>query len=442
MPPARDRKLYRGAALEALIDAMRPKVDEQSRRLIAKGRTLPGIRVDEYVAAQASPEIRRALSRLMAGRRWRYVPFVEFVAKLRSLAVRLFAALAEGSGDVCFVVDSLAKSSFWVVAMALILLPPASYANLSLAVDDDGSGGGLFAAFSHVSADARLVLMDDAAYSGDQLSYFHDLVVDQWAAAHPTKKGGVRVYVAVPFMSSPSIPLFGRRGRTTLLFEEKFSSLFYRRTLASVLASDVYLARESSILLSAKLEYRSLFFDFLGVLPTNTLIIFEHKVADSLSIPNRWLQLGPCLQLQQSQQSSGMRVREDRAAELVALIKRDMRDRRGGWSSPLQQHQQLNGPGSASQRLMLAASRVVADMFASSPKFRAEFGERVGLEPDRPNPPAFFPLIPPEFCDPRYRRFVRQRLRRMSAAFVDDMPPCRRPPYKRSSFRRKIRRAA
>jgi hypothetical protein len=427
--------LYRGEALRALIESMRPKIEEQSRRLLSKGRGVPGIRVADYIGAQASPAIRQALERLVAGRPWRYVAFAEFLESLTRLARRLFDDVANArmpGTPVCFVVDSLRKSSFWVVAVALIAIKPASYANLSLAIDDDGAAGGLYAAFRELPPTCRLVLMDDATYSGDQLSYFHDLVVDQWRDAHGRS---ARVHVAVPFMSLPSVPLFKRRAGTKLMLEETFNSLFHRRTLSTVLAADVYLVRKSAIIT----EHQSLFFDFLGVLPTNTLIIFEHKVADSLSIPNRWLQLGPCLQPDAA--VDAWRVRPDRASELVQLLRRDLRERRGSWSAP----PVAGGPGSASQRLMLTASRRVAELLGSA-RFRAQFAERVSLTPDRPAPPAFLPLIPPDFCDPKYRRYVMTRLRRASGVasgmIEGDMPPCRRPPYKRSSFRRRIVRQA
>jgi hypothetical protein len=460
--------LYRGDAFRELIEGMRPLVEHQAARLLAKGRTLPGVRVREYIDAQSSPTIRAALERLMGGRRWRYVSFYDFRGALERVARKLFTELgivsssssSSVSNDICFVVDSLRKSSFWVVAVALLAVPPDSWARLALAVDDDdGPAGGLVSAFSELrqgSSGTRLVLMDDATYSGDQLSYFHDVVVEAWqeaeAAAGPRglgllrgKKTGIRVDVAVPFMSVPSIPLFkNRRGRLTrLMYEESFASLFHRRTLASMLAADVYLLRESAIVT----EYQSFFFDFLGVLPTNTLVIFEHKVADSLSIPNRWLQLGPCLRSphptdtgsSSSSPSGAYRIRPELARQLAGLLRRDLRERRAGasWGGISD-----NGPGSPSQRLLLAASRRICELMQVR-TFRTRFAQTVSLAPDRPSPPAFFPLIPPEFCDPRYRRFVMSRLRRMSSSassitVADEMPPCRRPPYKRSSFRRRL----
>ena len=450
------QSLYRGDAFRALIDRMRPQFDAQARR--AAATLFPGIRVADYVEAQASPLVRQSLSWLIGGRSWRYVSFAEFRQTLGALSAKLFEDLgllteanakakAKGQGhEVCFVVDSFDKSSFWVVALAISMAPEGAlpYGRMSLAVDDhpslfgagEGGGGGLHAAFAGLPRDARLVLMDDATYSGDQLSYFHDAIVQQWAEANGSR---ARVHVAVPYMSTPSLSLFKRRrAGTSLSFGLSFPSLFQGRTLASVLASDVYLLRDSVILQ----EYQSLFFDFVGVLPTNTLILFDHKVADSLSVPNRWLQLGPCLQRQgpqqqqQQQQQGAMRLRADAVDELVRLLRRDVR------RQPQQQMQHMlfpGGPGTPSQRAILAASRRVCELM-NSPQFCERFAERVSLAADRPYPPPYMPLIPPEFCDARYRRYVQTRLRRApSAAAADGVPPCRRPPYKRTSFRRGIR---
>ena len=467
--------LYRGEEFRRLVESMRSLIERQAARLLAKGRSLPGVRLREYIDLQSSPVVREALERLMSGRRWRYVSFRDFRDTLERMAKKVFVDLgivasasskktmkttadvdAAGNGtDVCFVVDSLRKSSFWVVAVSLLAVPPTSsaWSRMSLAVDDDGSAGGLISAFSALferqtkGRATRLVMMDDATYSGDQLSYFHDIVVDAWKEAGGDPRP--RIDVAVPFMSAPSIPLFKRErrrgGLTHLTYEESFSSLFFRRTLSSVLASDVYLMRESSFVT----EYHSLFFDFLGVLPTNTLIIFEHKVADSLSIPNRWLQLGPCLRRPSSLDAAhsstppAYRINPEVAEELATLLRKDLRNRRVGssWGGINE-----NGPGTPAQRTMLAASRRICELMQVR-SFRAKYALTASLVQDRPSPPAYFPLIPVEFCDPRYRRFVMSRLRRLTSSsaassitVADEMPPCRRPPYKRSSFRRRLNR--
>lgn len=467
--------LLQGKALAGLLEQLRTKVEADTRRLMAKGRQLD-IRMEGYVAAQSNDAIRVSVKALLAMREWRYVSFAEFVGTLGRVVDRLHAIVAEkakktsGSGSrkpsVCFVVDSLHKSSFWVVTMALLMRP---LPGACLAVDglDVGVGIGigpsgeasLVRAFQGLPEDTTLVLMDDATYSGDQLSYFHDLVVGQWKSAHSSPAS---IVVGVPFMSRPSTALFRRRD-TTVLVEETFPSLFDHRPPAQVLASDLFVemrrpasSRSASSLSSGadadsefgplaayaapSARYSSLYFDVIRVAPTHTLFVFEHKVADSLSIPNRWLKMGPCVP---PSATRAYRVRPERAKELLELLRRDLVDRQPWDFNP-------GAPGSPSQRLMQAASRRTCELLASSPRFRAEFFDRVSLLPPTPTQKgakpkravAYFPLLAPEFCDASYRRYVRRR--RASQGDItlssdrDDLPPCRRPPYRRNSFRRRV----
>lgn len=432
------RMLYRGKELDRLLARLTPKIDEENRRIVAKGRDL-SIRIDRYIDAQAPAAVREALRRLVSGRKWRFVRFTEFVDALARLVKRLSAAVAvEEGGDVCFAVDSLRKSSFWVVAMALSMLKSSGgSARLSVAVEDDerggGGGGGLFRAFAKLPDAARIVLMDDATYSGDQLSYFFDVVKDSWSHGHPDSPRPL-AYVAVPYMSTSSVALFvgpddkksRRLVRSRLLYEDTFDTMFYRRSLARVLSSDIVFDDGTT------LGYRSMIFDVLGVRPTNSLFVFEHKVADSLSIPNLWLKVGPCIASDGS--TRAYRCRADR----ISTLAKELRAHVGGtlrWGG--------DGPGTAAQRLLHGATvRLIGLM--NSAKFRAEFMERVSLAPDagRPPTPRRMPLLPVEFCDPAYREYLRRRgLRELRARSFSsdsggdgDMPPCRRPPYQRRSY--------
>ena len=429
--------LIRGRELERLLAKLRPKIDEDIRRIVAKGREL-NIRIDRYVDTQAPAAVRESLSRLVTGRKWRFVKFSEFVEALGGIVDRLWHAVGPDA-DVCFAVDSMRKSSFWVVAMALLTRPPASFERVSVAVEvdermrdmgvesDGGDGGGLFSAFKQLpAASTRIVLMDDATYSGDQLSYFCDFVCDSWAHSHP-RGPKPSVFVAVPYMSTSSIVLFSKRrlGKGRLLSPapaDLFDTMFYRRSLANVLSSDVFFEGAS--------DYNSLFFDVLGLRPTNSLFVFEHKVADSLSIPNLWLKVGPCLP--SDAKTHAYRCRPEQAAALAKAVRADVGRRM--WGDGL--------PGTAAQRLLYGAVQRVLGLMHSA-KFRAEFMERVSLAADagRPPTPRTMPLMPMEFCDQAYRDYMRHHGRRMvrirpTSDGDDEIPPCRRPPYQRGSFRR------
>jgi hypothetical protein len=427
--------LYRGTAFRDLVEGLRKKTESDARRIMARNRAA-SLRTDAYVEAQPSAALRESLRRLVGARSWRYVSFAEFTETLGRLAGRVSALIEDGKRPVCFAVDSVRngiKSSFWVVVLLMLMIRPSAsaWANLSLAVDDDGAGGGLYTAFSQLDPSTHIVLTDDATYSGEQLTYFYDSVVEAWRNAHSvdkqknTKKNP-RVTVAVPYMSLQSTALLVRRGvgQRNIEVVETFASLFHRRTLANVLCQDLFLEYESPLVT----EYHSLYFDFLGVLPSNSLFLFEHKVADALSIPNRWLKAGPCVP---SWVRAAYRVRPERAAELSRLLRKEL-----GWRG-------VEKDTMHESRILLEGARRVCELLASSRKFRAEYCERVSLAPDadrRDRPaPAFLPLISPEFCDPDYQRFVRSRLAarlgRGGHLLADDMPPCRRPPYKRGSFR-------
>lgn len=469
------RGLIRGRALTRLLATLRPRVEADAARLLAKGRKL-NVRVDEYTSAQRGEDVKAAVRWLLGPRKWRYVSFAEFVEALERLVDRLHASLydvANRPERVCFVVDSLNKSSFWIVLMALLMRP---FPGACLAIDDVGRAGSmnrslidedtdgmLLDSFRELPDDTRLVLMDDAAYSGEQLSHFHEVVIAQWrgsralgrskaaTATKATKAASqASIVVALPFISRPATPLFRRRG-TTLMFEETFPGLFERRSAAQVLAADLFIEvnRGGSYVAKNPLlsyaaggpSYPSLFFDVLGILPTNAMFVFEHKIGDSLSIPNRWLKVGQCVP---PSVVRAYRVRKDRAQELMTLLRRDlasqgllpsMGKKMGGWA------------WTPAHRLMLLAAQRTGELLSSSARFRSDFFDRVDIPATNDaggKPAAFLPLLSPEFCDAPYRRYVRRhRIARGELGLAlpsagEDIPPCRKPPYKRTSFRRRI----
>jgi hypothetical protein len=330
-------------------------------------------------------------------------------------------------------------------------------------------------------SDTQLVLMDDATYSGVQLSYFHDTVRDRWEDLPPPKgtplTGRSPLIVAVPFMSLPSVAIFTNslRKSTELIHSSTFSALMHRRTLPYVLSGDLYLETTFD---GMPVAYESLYFDFLGILPTNTLIIFEHKFADALSIPNRWLQTGPCVP---PSIERAFRVRSDRLAELTAILKADVEAATTG------KHQQQPSKGgkkgnakavgwvgspsptvdsvlSPALRIMHRASRRLLYLMQSS-RFRKKYMTAVTLTHASTPGPRFLPLIPPEYCDPRYQRYVQWQQEKhdhhhdpagagagaasgaaSGTAETEEeregidtnpwnVPQCRKPPYKRHSFR-------
>lgn len=481
------RPLLSGTELSDFVEKLRSKLDSDKARLLAKGRKL-NVRLSDYIDAQRGDDVKDAIRWIVGNKAWKYVSFAEFIECLEKVVDRLHAELySKGDANVCFVVDSYNKSSFWVIMMSLML---RKFSNVSMAIDDIGvvhrrsmkykfadDEDSLTKAFRTLPDDTRLVMMDDATYSGEQLYYFHDVVVSQWRASrgHPhmsregrdglmnsrdglmnSRKGGqggrshpnASVVIALPFMSRPSTKLFKRRG-TTMIVGDTFPGLFDKRSVVQVVTEDVYLEinrsrRESPLekYVASKgvsISYVSLFFDVLGLLPTNTMFVFEHKIGDSLSIPNRWLKVGQCVP---PDVVVAYRAKKDRVAEMVDMIRKDLVIE----GLLLDKAVKKPGPWTPSYRLMILATARIQELLSTSPKFRKEFFDRVDLPPqvDGHKQVAFLPLISPEFCDAPYRRYVRMhRVDRGRLGLVlpnegDDMPPCRLPPYKRTSFRMRI----
>jgi hypothetical protein len=438
----RKTPILEGKALRKVFESMRPKVMEQVARTLAKDRVPPTIRIQSYIAAQRSVHVRSSVAALLKGKKWTFVTFLEFSQHLATIASKLFIDLAKktaGDGPVCFVVDRVGKSSFWVLVMAfLVLAEPEGRALLAarrvaLAIDNDGASGGVRAAFQRLMAHAQpgeratLVFMDDAVYSGEQLSYFCGYSMRQWRDLFPNGPAP-RIVVTVPFIAVPAIQLFRSY---EVRYAVKFPSLFQRRTVAASLAADLFVVRPQ--ILSMFSTFQSFHFEFLGVQPTNTLMLFEHKIADALSIPHRWLYAGPCLPVDVR---VAYRVKPELADQLAKAVMSSAADKENNVLFVFAPYGQRAAPPHRD-----AAMRVIQLM--QSPKFRKTYMDRVILAPppsaSSPQRPAFYPLLPPEYCEPRFRKFALRLQQSSGPATVGHVPDCRRPPYKRSNFNEPLR---
>ena len=321
-----------------------------------------------------------------------------------------------------------------MLALALHLAPDVSgrlfdEGRMFLAVDNSGAFGGLVSAFKELTDAKRatIVVLDDAAYSGEQLASFIEQVRRQWRLAMGGRSRPTHLAVGIPFVAEPALRLL-QRGADAVHTCVRVRSLFQRRSIDSVLAADVFFARRGGLMFT---EYRSLFFDVLGLRPTNTLLVFEHKIADGLSIPHRWLQTGPGVP---PDVHSMYRVRPTHVARLAAMLKRDVSDQR---TSDLA-HGNLDHIAANEPMHRDVCRRVIELMH--TPGFRTEFMVRVTLSPGQQeqNEQQYTPLLPPEFCSPRYRQYVREHAQNLGGDAYAYMPYCRRSPYKRASFRTRI----
>jgi hypothetical protein len=414
--------------MRALFDTSRPKILDLAKKTLAKNviDRPPTIMMERYIEGQASPDARDAVRRLLSGRQWTYVPFDTFMKRLDKLARRVFDAI-ERRGHVCFVIDELHKSSFWVLALMLHLQAKRADGMferdaLSLAIDDNRSAGGLYSAFHLLPRSATLVYVDDAAYSGEQLSYFVNRSVQQFRYVNGFMPRSV--IVAVPYMASASMRMFRIRDYAglSLMHEVSFQSLLYRRPLAAVLCLDLFLEVRHVLFT----EYKSFVFDVLGIQPPNTLLFFEHKIADSLSIPERWLKLGPCMP---QNCKHAWRVKSSMVDELVHMIRVELKNR--------QQQSGVELPGQTYKDSV----RRVLDLMQSK-RFRALFLDKIALPRQATK---FSPLLPPEHCEPRYQQSIENYIQSHQSDAIDTVAPdamgtfdCYRPPYKRESLKHRI----
>ena len=402
-----------------------PKIDDHMNRILGKRRGTPDIRIQEYIELQHSPEVRNSLRALVKGHDWCFITFKQFMGSIHQVASSLFTRLAKKRNPICFIIDGLHKSSFWV--FALIMRMPQGEALLKrqdvwLAVDNEDMPGGLRNTFQTLPDNTIHILLDDAVYSGDQLSSFYKMTVNDWKETHANKTPA-ETFIVVPYISLQAIRIFKN---ASVLTVSTFKPLFFRRKLKAVMGHDLFLERKHDVMFT---QYQSLYFDFLGIQPTNTLMLFEHKFADALSIPHRWLHTGPCVP---PGITVAYRVKPSRIDELTDMIEREIKTT---GIDVIYHYAHISPP------IHRDAARKVADMM-HSPKFRKEYMDK--LDVSMPTAAAhthvkYFPLLSPEYCEPQYRRFVARQLSSgATSPMYLHIPDCRKPPYKRESFKGRV----
>ena len=428
--------IFQGERLTRMLDTMLPQIEQYIDKMSEQPSVFPDIQMDAYLDAQKSPHVVRSIKSLTRNMSWRFVSFRELVEELRDMGRTLFARLLQTPKKcVSFVIDGFNKSSFWVLATLLYVASDLTTELfkkkvVSITSDTSRSTTGMRKAFAQLPANNTvLVLLDDATFSGEQLSYFYHSVLRHWTEAHCRRMSckPPPVFIGVPFMSQQSIGLF--MGATVMCKKvNMFPSLFFRKQIARTLIGDLFLERSNSALFD---EYTSFYFDFLGIRGSNTLMLFEHKIADALSIPHQWLMTGQCLT---NDYKHAYKVKAEKADELTAAIVKDIRRMRVADTDFVAN---LYSDTVKRDRISHrdAAKRVVSMM--QSPKFRREYMDRVAL---LPNAVRFVPLMPPEFCGRKYQRYVERRLERAGNNYESTarVPECRKPPYKRDSFKERV----
>lgn len=435
--------VYGPAALARLYQRLEPALLRSVRPEAAAPPPDMRAQLQAYIDAQPCTEARAAVRGVVRNRAWRYVPLTEFVATLAGLAVgALPRALGPaGREPVLVAIDSLAKSSFWVLLLvyralagsprrtaAAALLP-----RLHLAVCADYVE--TRAALRAMPPNTRLLLVDDAAYSALQLRRLYDDVYGAWMDVHNGVAPAAAPVVLLPFISTFARERF-RLARARVVAGETFRTLFHRRSLEHVLRDDVFFrfARGGA--------FQSYLFHVLMLDAPHGTLMFEHKTPDWVSIPYVWLHAGPCFP---AELRTAYRLDARRLPALVrALRAEDAAEVRGSW----RRWRGADGDDpDAWARLDVrrAAERVCALM--QSKRFRSQFATLVTLHrasgaDAAPPPPRFLPLMPADFCCEAYRRYAARVLDaasgRVSSTALYGFPECQDNPYRRPSFRRAL----
>ena len=407
--------LIRGHDVLKLLGASHVGIRAMMMR--SKSRDGAVIRFDEYVERQPLP-VRDALRALMKNRMWKFVPFHVFMNRVEDMAEALIELLrisAKKRRDVVFAVDSLKKSSFWVLSIIFLI---AGTRLISAIGGDVNNISLLLPSRCHDRrecyrqiASASIVFVDDVVYSGDQMSTFvNAFLSDGVSPGH--------VFVAVPYMSTAA----RRRFQTvTVVSVESCDSLFHKRSVSTILKSDLFLRVEDA---GGGFFYMSYFFQFLDILSMNTTIMFEHKVADAISIPFKWLVTGPVVCPKLNVMGTALRIKPDRALSVARSALEEMA------MAPKQKLMHWEVGNTISYRLShdknMEDFETVDLVFAPRHHHRREI-----MTP-------FFPLLPPDYCNLPYKFFLAKHLpvapddmQAFMRRVYMDMPECHIPPYKR-----------
>jgi hypothetical protein len=380
-------------------------------------------------------QARQAVAWLLESARWQYIGIDAFVGALELRAASLLALMVrEPHVTVC--VDGYIKSSFWVFLLLLRRLRShpdtraAYYGNLhklqlvvwyaDVEVND-----------TTLQERTHLVLLDDASYSGEQLSQFYASVRAKWPAADVT--------IIVPYMSGRAQALFrsSRVARVDVVPPVAIPSLFGDRTFSDILRHDVFLLWVDRPYAP---EYWSYFRDVLRLRRYQNLTFFGHKLPDNLSIPELWLTVGPSIPLD-FQGTTALVIKPERATELVALLKREV---------VADQKRDKVDAKSIKDDVEWQYSQLYSKLrwMMQNDAFRELFTLAVPLQTAAGPPKPFkrwpdaFPLVYPSACEAQFHKVI-ERIRRNPRKYLRDFqqdglqrskmlvpPTCYLAPYK------------
>ena len=291
-------------------EAIKPHLDDVARISERSKDAKREIRrnLGRYIRSQPHPDVARSLSWLFArDRAWNFVSFRAFHDACTTTFDRLIDRIQRAQGTCCICIDDPFKSSFWMTAMFIEHAASRCSAKtkkvlrnrLRFHVAERYSSGYVNHALGSqpqsgmrlpLPENSTLVFIDDAAYSGMQMTEHISETLQDYAASH--RRPPAACLVAIPFMSDTASQLIrSSSSGVEMLVHTTFRGLFHGRNTRDVLQNDIILLPKGSQR-SRSPSPRSLFFDFLRLENFHTTTIFEHKIPDAVSIPHMLLHIG------------------------------------------------------------------------------------------------------------------------------------------------------
>ena len=392
-----------GQEVNHLHEQVSSRLRESMR--IAKRARPPKVNVERYVKAQCYEEIRSLVRVLLEGQRWRFVSFEEFLNVLESSSRIL---LEKMNKPCCVVVDSVKKSSFWVLMLVLHLIKQNkkqksvfdnNIDNLSLIALYERPQQYAVHRMKKLVSDCVMVFIDDASYSGEQLHEIIQSTTDCWCLAWPSQNQLPGIEIIIPYMSRQAQSLMTTIPSINMNAPKLIDNIFANQNLESILKLDYFLPWTKRKYVT---EYWSFFFRFLSLRTFQTLTFFEHKIPDALSLPDYWLLAGPCMV---PDITHAFRVRPDKVQALSRLLLSEI-DRDIGRSGAA-----LEDREKEKSEMFFGEVFDRVELLMSSEKFRKKFMQRIifkKAEPQKIKWPSFSPLVDPSGCDESYRKLLKQ----------------------------------
>jgi hypothetical protein len=397
----------------------------------------PLLRTDDHMDAHHCPDVKESIAWILRGRPWKAVSLQQFLSRVHSLARQVAQRLLSpsplhdaGPCKVCIAIDNLQKSSFWMAMMILNYLTKegVDISGVRMVVSFDATL--LKEAFSQLQRATPLLLLDDAAYSGLQITEYASLVMDAFGDAHEGNKP--MLYMGIPFVSATASHHMATKlsaDHVTVMGHEAFKGVFSGRSPRAILRHDIIIMTRSRRLDTNRARtfdrwaYQSFYYDFLRLRDSHTTLVFQHKIPDAVSIPHMWLHIGPIVD---PKSAVLYRLKPSKLTELLRIV----------------EHLTLRNHPTPRDVMRCICEWFGAVGFDKASQYIDEVHCPAG-RPTNKKRPRIFPILAEDSCTEDYARYMAMLHddTDMIADYYYTMPDCFTPPYKHASMRAAIQRA-